>query len=148
MRTHSDLGLKSLVPIVISGVLAIYGLIIGVILTHKFDDGTEITETDAYRFLAAGLAVGFSCLCSGAGIGIFLNAHHGPPLPPPGPRGQTPPPLPSGVDAAAVEPLLGHPPSPPPGLSGKSFVTMVLVLIFLEAIGLYGLVVALFAIGK
>lgn len=146
MRSHPILGLKSLCPIVISGVLAIYGLIIGFLLTHKFDGDSEISATDGYRFLAAGLLVGCACLCSGTGIGMFLNTHNHPhgPTPPPLP----PPPPPSGAEGS-VEPLLGWPPHPPhPPMNEKAFVTMILVLVFLEAIGLYGLIVALFAIGK
>lgn len=146
MRTHPVLGWKSLIPIVQSGVLAIYGLIIGILLIPKFDGDKEITATDGYRFLAAGLVVGSACLCSGFGIGLFLKLlNRGPPFPPPGPPG---PPPPSGAEDAAAEPLLGRPPFPPPGPDAKGFRTMVLVLIFLEAIGLYGLIVGLCAIGK
>ena len=164
LRTHRVLGLKSLIPIIISGVLAIYGLIIGVILVHKFEGDEPISDSDACRYLAGGLLVGFACLSSGVGMGLFLQPprHHGPfPLPSP-----PAPPLPPTGAAATIgvgggeaasghggitEPLLsmmGPPPPPPIPHDGKGFVTMVLVFIFLEAIGLYGLIVALFAIGK
>lgn len=170
LKTHRVLGLKSLIPIIISGVLAIYGLIIGVILVHKFEGDEPISDSDGCRYLAGGLLVGFACLSSGVGMGLFLQPprHHGP-FPPPFPP--TPPPpgraattttttgVDGGEEAAAghggglTEPLLsmmGPPPPPPPPIphDGKGFVTMVLVFIFLEAIGLYGLIVALFAIGK
>ena len=167
LKTHRVLGLKCLIPIIISGVLAIYGLIVGVILVHKFEGNEPISDSEGCRYLAGGLLVGFACLSSGIGMGLFLQPprHHGP-FPPPFPP--TPPP-PGGAATTAVgrgeeaaaghgggltEPLLsmmmGPPPPPPPPIphDGKGFVTMVLVFIFLEAIGLYGLIVALFAIGK
>lgn len=162
LKTHRVLGLKCLIPIIISGVLAIYGLIVGVILVHKFEGDEPISETEGCRYLAGGLLVGFACLSSGIGMGLFLQPprHHGP-YPPPFPP--TPPPpggaattgVSGGEEAGRVggltEPLLsmvGPPPPPPIPCDGKGFVTMVLVFIFLEAIGLYGLIVALFAIGK
>ena len=160
LRTHRVLGLKSLIPIIISGVLAIYGLIIGVILVHKFEGDEPISDSDGCRYLAGGLLVGFACLSSGVGMGLFLQPPRLPPFPP------TPPSPPTGATTATgigggeeaapghggiTEPLLsimGPPPPPPAPHDGKGFVTMVLVFIFLEAIGLYGLIVALFAIGK
>ena len=42
LKAHRNLGLKSLVFIVISGVLAIYGLIIGVILVRNFEGDKTI----------------------------------------------------------------------------------------------------------
>ena len=167
LKTHRVLGLKSLIPIIISGVLAIYGLIIGIILVHKFEGDEPISDSDGCRYLAGGLLVGFACLSSGVGMGLFLQPprHHGPfpppfpPTPPPPGRAATTTGVVGGEEAAAghggglTEPLLsmmmGPPPPPPPiPHDGKGFVTMVLVFIFLEAIGLYGLIVALFAIGK
>lgn len=158
LKAHRNLGLKSLVFIVISGVLAIYGLIIGVLLVRKFEGDEPISDSEGCRYLAAGLLVGFACLSSGIGMGIFLQPprHHGP-LPPSFP----PPPAltattgngeEDATDNGGInEPLLSvmrSPPPPPPPIDAKGFVTMILVFIFLEAIGLYGLVAALFAIGK
>ena len=73
LKTHRVLGLKSLIPIVISGVLAIYGLIIGIILVHKFEGDEPISDSDGCRYLAGGLLVGFACLSSGVGMGLFLQ---------------------------------------------------------------------------
>mmetsp|Transcript_33318 Transcript_33318/g.98265 ORF Transcript_33318/g.98265 Transcript_33318/m.98265 type:complete len:193 (-) Transcript_33318:191-769(-) len=159
LRAHRNLGLKSLVFIIISGVLAIYGLIVGVLLVQKFEGVEPISDSEGCRYLAAGLLVGFACLCSGIGMGLFLQPprHHGPlpPFPPPPPAtasngggdGEE-----SAGNGGITEPLLfmmrSPPPPPPVPIDGKGFVTMVLVFIFLEAIGLYGLIVALFAIGK
>ena len=119
LKTHRVLGLKCLIPIIISGVLAIYGLIVGVILVHKFEGDEPISDSDGCRYLAGGLLVGFACLSSGVGMGLFLQPprHHGP-FPPPFPP--TPPPpggsatttVVGGEEAAAghggglVEPLL------------------------------------------
>lgn len=62
-----ELVMKSIVPVVMAGVLGIYGLIIAVIIS------TGITQTqakkyylfDGYAHLAAGLACGLACLAAG-----------------------------------------------------------------------------------
>ena len=63
IRVQHDLGAKGLIPIVISGVLSIYGIIISVLLIGKMtpEEGTTLSEADGYRFLSAGLAVGLAC---------------------------------------------------------------------------------------
>jgi len=54
-------GVKSFVPIIISGVLGIYGLIVAVILSNQMHGGTtDLTSADGYRNFTAGLAVGFT----------------------------------------------------------------------------------------
>jgi V-type H+-transporting ATPase proteolipid subunit len=84
IRNHSILGLKSLIPIVQSGVLAIYGLIIALILIHRFNGAAAISESDGFRYLAAGLLAGCSSLWSGVGIGLLIktlhNGYHAPRL--------------------------------------------------------------------
>merc|ERR1712160_127399 len=66
-----DLIMKNIIPVVMAGVLGIYGLIVAVILNGK------LTEPDAetgYAHLAAGLCCGFSSLASGLSIGIAADA--------------------------------------------------------------------------
>lgn len=67
LRANRTWGWKSFIPIVIAGVLAIYGLIIAVILCGNVD------QTEGYKHLCAGLAVGSACLASGLGIGKFIH---------------------------------------------------------------------------
>ena len=147
-------GLKGFAPIVISGVLAIYGIIVSVLLALKFtgDDNTSMTEEAGYRNLSAGLAVGFACLASGFGMATFikeLNLSHY------RPAGTVAP----AVQLSKAEPLLegqqessfisigdgsaDSPTRPKP----VNFIYLCFCLCFLEAIGLYGLIVALFLMG-
>jgi len=132
--------LRAFIPIVISGVLAIYGIIVAVLLVGKLnhpEDGT-MTAVDGYRNLSAGLAVGLACAASGMGLANFIQQINNP-FPPPFPH----PPHPRPDGPPESEPLVGgrrpFPPHPP-----VNFVHLCLSLVFLEAIGLYGLIVALF----
>merc|ERR1711990_1069908 len=112
---HADMVMKSIIPIIMAGVLGIYGLIVAVLL------GSSITGTEAYGYasysgysaLAAGLCCGMAGLSAGIAIGIVGDA---------------------GVRADARQP--------------KLFVGVILILIFAEALGLYGLIVALILSSK
>merc|ERR1712046_419966 len=86
---HADMVMKSIIPIIMAGVLGIYGLIVAVLL------GSSITGTEAYGYASYS---GYSALAAG-------------------------------VRANARQP--------------KLFVGVILILIFAEALGLYGLIVAL-----
>jgi V-type H+-transporting ATPase proteolipid subunit len=102
-----DLIMKSIIPVVMAGVLGIYGLIVAVILVQKINDN-DYTYYDGYKHLASGLCCGLSSLAAGMAIGIVGDA---------------------GVRANAQQ--------------DKIFVGMILILIFAEALGLYGLIIAL-----
>lgn len=133
--------MKSFVPIIISGVLAIYGIIVSVLLIGKFKD--DISQVDGYRNLSAGLAVGLACCASGLGIANFIkqiNEREGAHTYYPGQRTEITTPL---ISADASPNTQGPRPAPP-----ASFLHLTLSLFFLEAIGLYGLIVALFLIGN
>jgi len=110
-----ELVMKSIVPVVMAGVLGIYGLIIAVIIST----GVVQTESkayylyDGYAHLGAGLACGFACLAAGIAIGVVGDA---------------------GVRANAQQP--------------KLFVGMILILIFAEALALYGLIVGIILSSK
>ena len=50
MHNHAQLGIKSFFPVIIAGVLAIYGLILGCILAFKIDDSSSISERKAFHY--------------------------------------------------------------------------------------------------
>merc|ERR1712023_120606 len=103
-----DMVMRSIIPVVMAGVLGIYGLITAVIIQGKFTDIGGYTAFQGYAHLGAGLTVGLSSHAAGLAIGIVGDA---------------------GVRANAQQPRL--------------FVGMILILIFAEALGLYGLIVGL-----
>ena len=66
--------IKNIVPIVMAGVLGIYGLIVAVILTQSIrppaNGGvTSYSMFNGYAHMAAGLCCGISCLAAGGTIG-------------------------------------------------------------------------------
>ena len=98
--------IKSVIPVIMAGILGIYGLIVAVILNQRI--GTDYSYKNGYADLASGLCCGLSSLGAGIAIGIGGDA---------------------GVRAL--------------GQTDKIFVGMMLILIFAEALGLYGLIVSL-----
>merc|ERR1712187_322357 len=104
---HPELVMRNMIPVVMAGVLGIYGLIVAVILNGKMD-AKKYGLFDGYAHLAAGLSCGLSGLGAGMAIGIVGD---------------------SGTRANAQEKQL--------------FVGMIPILIFAEALGLYGLIVAI-----
>lgn len=97
---------KSLIPIIMAGILGIYGIIIAVLLNTTIGD--KLSARDGFKILGAGLCCGLSALASGLAIGVAGDA---------------------GVRAYAQ--------------TDGIFVGMILIMIFAEAIGLYGLIVAI-----
>merc|ERR1740127_439731 len=97
--------MRSIIPVVMAGVLGIYGLITAVIINGKIHAPTYPAYS-GYAHFASGLTVGMSSLAAGLAIGVVGD---------------------SGVRANAQQP--------------KLFVGMILILIFAEALGLYGLIV-------
>ncbi|OEU20035.1 V-type ATPase 16 kDa proteolipid subunit [Fragilariopsis cylindrus CCMP1102] len=133
--------IKNIVPIVMAGVLGIYGLIVSVIITQAISppgaDGSNTYSTyNGYVHLAAGLCCGLSCLAAGGTIGVIGDA---------GVRG-------FGLkaeggrkwfwsdDAGESDDFGG---SNNVEASNKLYVGMLIMLIFSEALALYGLIVAL-----
>jgi len=110
---RSDLVFKSLIPVVMAGILGIYGLIVAVILQGKIvitgpnDKVAAYSPFYGYKHLAAGLCCGLSSLAAGLAIGVVGDA---------------------GVRANAQKDI---------------FVGVILILIFAEALGLYGLIIAI-----
>ncbi|KAF3762983.1 response to antibiotic [Cryphonectria parasitica EP155] len=102
-----DLIVKNIVPVIMAGIIGIYGLVVSVLIS----DGLKQTDYPLFTGfiqLGAGLAVGLAGLAAGFAIGIVGDA---------------------GVRGTAQQPRL--------------FVGMILILIFAEVLGLYGLIVAL-----
>merc|ERR1711953_882250 len=97
---------KSVIPIIMAGIVAIYGVVVAILISQTTKGATSIME--AFINLGAGLAVGLSGLSAGMAIGIVGDA---------------------GVRGTAQQP--------------KLYVGMILILIFAEVLGLYGLITAL-----
>merc|ERR1719271_910735 len=112
---HPDVVMKSIIPVVMAGVLGIYGLIVAVLLASgiKADGAYSYSSYSGFSALSAGLCCGLAGLAAGIAIGIVGDA---------------------GVRANARQP--------------KLFVGVILILIFAEALGLYGLIVALILSSK
>mmetsp|Transcript_22318 Transcript_22318/g.48769 ORF Transcript_22318/g.48769 Transcript_22318/m.48769 type:complete len:175 (-) Transcript_22318:485-1009(-) len=111
-----ELVMKSIIPVVMAGVLGIYGLIIAVIIsTNVLAPGgaKPYLLYDGFAHLSAGLACGLAGLAAGMAIGIVGDA---------------------GVRANAQQ--------------SKLYVGMILILIFAEALALYGLIVGIILASK
>ena len=100
--------IKGVIPVIMAGILGIYGLIVAVILAQKLSASGNILMKKGYQYLGSGLCCGLTSFSAGIAIGIGGEA---------------------GVRAL--------------GQQEKIFVGMMLILIFAEALGLYGLIVSL-----
>ncbi|KAG5499850.1 hypothetical protein GH5_03986 [Leishmania sp. Ghana 2012 LV757] len=101
--------MRGIVPVVMAGILGIYGLIIAVIINNNIHtEDASYSSYAGYLHLGAGLAAGLAALGAGLSIGVV------------------------GDTAARAY-----------GKQDQIFVAMVLMLIFSEALGLYGLIIAL-----
>ena len=101
--------MRGIVPVVMAGILGIYGLIVAVIINNNIKTGNnEYSTFSGYMHLGAGMAAGLASMAAGLAIGIVGD---------------------TSVRAYARQ--------------EKIFVAMILMLIFAEALGLYGLIIAL-----
>ncbi|RYP90299.1 hypothetical protein DL770_003595 [Monosporascus sp. CRB-9-2] len=102
--------MKCLIPVIMSGILAVYSLVIAVLIAEDMAPPTTQSYSlfNGFMHLACGLAVGMTGLAAGYCIGIVGD---------------------KGVRAYMEQ--------------SRVFVGMVLILIFGEVLGLYGLIVAL-----
>lgn len=101
--------MRGIVPVVMAGILGIYGLIVAVIINNNIrTDPYTYSTFAAFMHLGAGFAAGLAALAAGLAIGV--------------------------VGDTAVRAY---------GKQDKIFVAMILMLIFAEALGLYGLIIAL-----
>nr|Q26250.1 RecName: Full=V-type proton ATPase 16 kDa proteolipid subunit c; Short=V-ATPase 16 kDa proteolipid subunit c; AltName: Full=Vacuolar proton pump 16 kDa proteolipid subunit c [Nephrops norvegicus]AAB22508.1 vacuolar H(+)-ATPase proteolipid subunit homolog [Nephrops norvegicus] len=108
-----ELIMKCIIPVVMAGIIAIYGLVVAVLIAGKLDEAPTYTLYQGFVHMGAGLSVGLSGLAAGFAIGIVGDA---------------------GVRGTAQQPRL--------------YVGMILILIFAEVLGLYGLIVAIFLYTK
>lgn len=74
-----ELLMKNIIPVVMAGVLGIYGLIVSVILNGKMikpggDGYAMYSQYNGFAHLAAGLCCGLCSLASGLSIGIAADA--------------------------------------------------------------------------
>ena len=65
--------IKSVIPVIMAGILGIYGLIVAVILKQNIKQ-ESYTMFDGWKHLASGLCCGLSSLGAGIAIGIAVNA--------------------------------------------------------------------------
>ncbi|KAH6697463.1 V-type proton ATPase proteolipid subunit 2 [Plectosphaerella plurivora] len=106
-----DLIMKCLIPVIMSGIIAVYALVVSVLIAQGLTPprgGGHYSLFSAFLHLAAGLSVGVAGLAAGYTIGI--------------------------VGEKGVRAFMSQ---------SRIFVGMVLILIFGEVLGLYGLIVAL-----
>jgi len=103
-----ELIMKSIIPVVMAGIIAIYGLVVGALIANGLRPPPDYDLFKSFVDLGAGFSVGLSGLAAGYAIGIVGDA---------------------GVRGTAQQP--------------KLFVGMILILIFAEVLGLYGLIIAL-----
>merc|ERR1719213_909061 len=69
-----DMVMRSIIPVVMAGVLGIYGLITAVIINGHIDPAAKYSAYEGYAHLGAGLTVGLSALAAGLAIGIVGDA--------------------------------------------------------------------------
>ncbi|KAK5990991.1 Proteolipid protein vma-11 [Cladobotryum mycophilum] len=105
-----DLIMKCLIPVIMSGILAVYSLVIAVLIAEDLASPSikSYSLFTGFMHLGCGLSVGLTGLAAGYCIGIVGD---------------------TGVRAYMQQ--------------SRIFVGMVLILIFGEVLGLYGLIVAL-----
>jgi len=150
---HPSSVMKNVIPIVMAGVIGIYGLIVGVILAQSISTPTN-DRANVYSIytgmahLAAGLCTGISGLAAGCCIGIVGD--YG--IRAVGYRASQITLFPSSKEAAGYSTV---PDADDDGgamvaddISGsddqnKLFVGMLIMLIFSEALALYGMIIAL-----
>lgn len=65
-----QLVMKSLIPVVMSGIIGVYGLVVGILITGDMSSTDPYSAFNGFLHLGAGLAVGFTGLAAGWVIGI------------------------------------------------------------------------------
>ncbi|KAJ3129266.1 v-type proton ATPase 16 kDa proteolipid subunit 2 [Nowakowskiella sp. JEL0407] len=102
-----DLIMRALIPVVMAGIVAVYGLVVAVLVANSLTPG-QYSLYNGILHLSSGLATGLAGVAAGYAIGI--------------------------VGDSCVRGYMYQP---------RLFVGMVLILIFAEVLGLYGLIVSL-----
>ena len=108
--------MKNVLPIILAAVLGIYGLIVAIIISSNVSKvQTAISKGD----ITGGMNIGYKLFCAGLCCGL------------------------SSLASGFAIGIVGDAGVRAVGQSPKLYVGMVLVMIFAEAIGLYGLIIAL-----
>lgn len=105
--------MKCVVPVVMSGIIAVYGLVVSIVIASKLSPKVPISVSKGAADLAAGIAAGLTGISSGYAIGI--------------------------VGDLSARTYYFQP---------KIFTGMIVILIFAEVLGLYGLIVAVLLSGS
>ena len=66
-----DAIIKSLLPVIMAGILSIYGLVVGIFIALLLSPTEPLTLFAGSLHLGAGLSVGLACLASGMAIGAI-----------------------------------------------------------------------------
>ena len=66
--------MQSIIPVVMAGILGIYGIIVCITISGKFKTAGDYALADGYKHFGAGLIIGLSCLASGLAIGVAGDA--------------------------------------------------------------------------
>ncbi|KAG1748621.1 ATP synthase subunit C-domain-containing protein [Suillus lakei] len=103
-----ELIMKSLVPVVMAGIIAVYGLVVSVLIAGNLSPSNGYPLAAGFIHMGAGISCGMTGIAAGYAIGLVGD---------------------SCVRAYVHE--------------QRVFVSMILILIFAEVLGLYGLIVAL-----
>jgi len=149
---HPTSVMKNIIPIVMAGVIGIYGLIVAVILAESIPTPSKNGDNaysiyTAMSHLCAGLCCGASGLAAGGCIGIVgdygvravgYRASNISLFPSSSDRSGYSA-VPEGEEAVVDTGVMGN----VDGDQNKLFVGMLIMLIFSEALALYGLIVAL-----
>ncbi|TQB70010.1 v-type proton ATPase 16 kDa proteolipid subunit 2 [Monascus purpureus] len=106
--SFAGIAAASLIPVVMSGIIAVYGLVIAVLIAGDVSPTQTMDLYSGFMHLAAGLSVGLAGVAAGYAIGIVGDA---------------------GVRSYMQQ--------------SRVYVGMILILIFGEVLGLYGLIVGL-----
>ena len=106
--TRPHLAFKSIIPIIMAGILSIYGLIISVLFSQKVIATGDQTATFPFLYFWAGALTGLSNVAAGYAIGVVGE---------------------QGVKFYAINEAI--------------FVALILILIFSEVLGLFGMITAI-----
>lgn len=63
--------IKSLLPVIMAGILSIYGLVVGIFIALLLSPKQPLSLFAGSLHLGAGLSVGLACLSSGMAIGVI-----------------------------------------------------------------------------
>jgi len=110
---HPEKIVRSLIPVVMAGMLGIYGVLIAIIVITSKVKSDNVTEFQAIAYFLGSLAVGLTSLCAGWAIGVVGDA---------------------GVRGTVVE--------------NKIFTPMIIILVFCEALAIFGLIIGMITTGK